>query len=275
MNGPFNAKLIESYDSVADSKELIDMTTWALYSVFKYYHAQQNITRDLVHSQGKNRSIFDNDSRSSQLSSEDDIDEKENKEKSKRIIDKLNLYLSDKQILPDSPRLSIGVTNKIKSLVIVLFRNNAFDIINQLDLPYYVSDYIDPALATIRDNREDVLDNWISYLMNSGNSILVDIVLLNEMKFWGNPKFTSNRLFNLYFNSKKNKIKDYEKTYDMFSHYRKEYMKLNGNVEIGKLCDIFDIGINEFDSARRRFIEEFETLIDDEGDEDLINEVIL
>jgi hypothetical protein len=183
MNTIFNTKLIKSYDSVAESEDLSELTSWALFSVFKYYHAQQNITRDLVLHQGKNRSILSNDNRNLLPPSEDSVNEKENKKRSKRITDKLNLYLSDKQELPDSPKLSIGITNKVKSLVIVLFRNNAFDIINQLDLPYYVSDYIDPVFATIRENREDVLDNWISYLMNSENEILVDTVLLNEMKF--------------------------------------------------------------------------------------------
>jgi hypothetical protein len=276
MDTIFDTKLIKSYDSIGEGKDLNELTTWALFSIFTYSHAQKNIARELTHRQGKNRSIFDDDTRGLMTTSDDDIDDEEMEEKTKKLVDRFNLYLSDKHELPKSPKLSTGIISKVKSLAIILFRGNAFDILDQLDFPDYVNEYISLAFSEIKENRDSILDDWINYLINSGNSALIDTVLLNENKFWGSYGARSGQLFDTYFKSRKSEIIDCDKVYDMFRYYRREFMRVEKNIEVNVLCDIFDIKEDAYSSASRKLIKELDTLDNNNVENhDLLKEILM
>jgi hypothetical protein len=192
-----------------------------------------------------------------------------------KFVEKLNLYLSDKHDLPKSEKACSGIINKIKAMVIILFKHKLHELLDQLNLPEYIEPYIGSAFNIIEDNQENTLNSWINYLNSSNNKFLVDIVILDEDNFWGNYGVDSNDIFNKHFGSVKDEINDYESVYEMFCYYRREYMRLAKNMEIQKLCDIFEINKNQYDKGRKNFIDEFSMLVNKEDEEiNLINKVV-
>jgi len=207
-----------------------------------------------------------------------DDDNDQEKQEIGNLVEKLNLYLSDKQTdnLPIPERFRNKVKNQVKVFVIHLFRNKQYELLDLLDLPSYIEPYIEPAFKLVENDleasKENIFKNWIDYLDKSGNNFLISTVTLSNENFWGSTKMDHASVFDKHFSVFEREINDQKNVYQVFSHLRRTYLNLYKKVQIQKLLQIFDISENEYDKAKQNFVHEFSQLLTTD-DPNLIEEI--
>jgi len=269
-NAIFSEQLVQSYNLVANQEELIELTTGLIYATNKYNFAK-DVARRLNHRQGRVRSSYSDDERRLMtfLQAEDEENEQEKMEK-ENLVEKLNIYLSDKQgkNLPELEKPRSKIISEVKAFAIHLFRNKQYELLDLLDLPSYLEPYIEPAYnlieGDIEESKEGVFNNWIDYLEKSGNGFLVSIVILNKENFWGSNRTDNGDVFEKHFGVFEREINDYKNVYKMFCHYRRDYINLHKRVEIQRLLQVFDITVDAYDKGKQNFIHEFSKLLTDD-----------
>lgn len=270
----FSEKLELSYELVKNNEELADIMTGYLYTVHEFSYAQIESNK-VNNRQGKNRRTYTGDIRGlAAYMVEDDVDYIVDKQLDDLLINSLNVYLSDKHSLPESDRMASGVMNRVKAMIIMLFGTGQYDVIPRLNLPKYVKPYVKLAFEKIDENKEDALDDWIDYLETSGNEKLAEVVRSKGIEFWGSDTVNAQDIFSRNFQSYLKQIKDYDKTYQMYLHYRGQHMKMTRRVTMNKLYETFDMTEAQFDRGKRNFISELPHIFNENESSNLILKLI-
>ena len=178
----FSEKLVKSYNMVAGNSEILELMTGLLYSVHEFSYAQLK-ANERSHRQAKERASYDDDDR--QLMTFVNEDEDDDIIIKDKLIEQLNIYLSDKHELPKSKQLRTGVINRVKALLIMMIKSKAHNYFDQLNLPEYAKIYTEDIFDIIKKTQATILDHWIEYLTDSNNEFLIEITISKGDGFWG------------------------------------------------------------------------------------------
>lgn len=257
----FSEQLINSYNKVrGKSTETVDIMTGLLCSTNNFRYAQIRAIA-INHLQGRNRRPYINDKdQPMPLFRSEDNDEKS----TEKWIRNLNVYLADKHNLRGV--IHKEIIDQVKSMVVILLQCRLFEVIENLNLPDYIKPHIDTALNNIIKEQKRVLEDWISYLKDSGNGFLVDVVEKRRDNFWKNSKGSPLRIFSGYFRAYKDKINNWDELYRMFLFYRNEYNNLTNNMKLENIFNLFNISRIDYGKAKATFIKDFIPIIKSNGE---------
>lgn len=273
LNSQLAQRLINTYQLINKDAQVEDNLVTVLCSVHYYGHAQK--TAAIINDkQGRNRFVYDSDkAKLMEYSVDDDVDIYVDNQLNRLLISTLNYYLSDKQELPPQKTKAESISNKIKALFIMMMSVNQYGLIPELNVPPYATGWIEDAMEYLAEQSEDILNEWILYLENSGNSHLIDIVTAAGDRFWGLESKGINTYMK-YFQKHLKDIVDPEETYEKYKYFRMKQSRVSRNITVKSLCPFFDTNEDKYNTARRNIYNEFATKYSEDANSQLIFKLI-
>lgn len=260
-------RLVEIYSQI-DQSEDIAYKTAAFMTVSNYYSYALRLSNEVNGRQGRNRLTVDySTAKLMQYSLDTDVNMILDKQLTELLVSILNAYLSDKQDLPgNKPRVSTGILNRVKSLMIMLVSTNQYGIIPMLNIPPYMLKQVGNLFDNIQQIKEDVLDSWITYLSDNNNQKMAERVRSVGNEFWGSEGIKANVIYDRYFGDMEAEINNPIETYKVYLKFRAEYRKSTKNILPSRVYDIFNITPDAYDKSRKNVYLEIQQLFPDEND---------
>lgn len=251
-------RLLSIYDAISPGGDDAENLT-VLLSYKNTWGYANRLANVVNHRQGKERSVYDSNKRELINSSyEEHVDISMDKKLDDLFVNVLNEYLSPLAIVPQGVNKSKKVINTCGACLIMLFKNNQLGIIPRLKLPDYAIPWIEKTFELIRSVQDDVMDEWIEYLIESNNEFLID-----KMREIGNDFFIQTAsdaicTYSKYLKGYTDKINDPDKTYEKFLELKAEFNKVTGTINQNKLYEIYGMTEDSFKNRRISIIEEFQ-----------------
>lgn len=262
---------MEIYDSIGSVEE-VERRLAIFLTTSNAFGYSLKVANEINDRQGRNRLTLDYSStRLMAYSLESDIDEIIDRRLSGLMQDILNTYLSDKQVLPSKPRAQAAMISRVKALFIMLITTNQYGIIPKLNVPQYILPTVYSFFERIREIKDEVIDSWINYLMESGNDLMAERVKSLGNEFWGSEGSKANVIYNRHFHDLESEIKDPIGTYNAYLKYRSEYIKSTKNLIPTTVYNLFDISVGSYNRARQNVYDELSELY---PEEEVINRLI-
>lgn len=272
---PIN-KLYEIYNQIADTDDIAQKTA-ALLTTTNYYSHAIKISNILNGRQGKNRvTVTGSTSQLMAYSLETDLDEITDKHLTELLVSIIDTYLADKQELPSNERLAAGILSRVKALIIMLITTNNFSIIHMIKIPLYVLKMTTNIFDQIREIEQSILDDFVKYLIDSGNAEMAEIVVREGKSFWGTEGIKADVLYDRYFGELANqgKIKNPTETYQKYLQFRAEYRKSTKSILPSRMYDIFQITQDAYSRARQNVYYELNQLFPEDKNIEVIKRLL-
>jgi hypothetical protein len=266
-------RLISTYQLINKNALVEDNLVTVLCSVHHYNYAQR-ISGVINDKQGRNRFVYDSDkAKLMEYSVDEDVDIYVDTQLNRMLVSALNYYLSDKQELPPNKTKANSVMNKVKALLMMIISTNQYGLLPELNIPPYAEKWVDSALDYLAEQSEDITNEWILYLEESGNSFLIDEVLAAGERFWGLDSKGINTYMK-YFQKYLKDIVNPEETYEKYKYFRMKQAKVSRNITIKSLCEFFETNEDKYNTARRNIFNEFAGKYSEDENSQLILKLI-
>lgn len=261
LRGEGNERLLETWDQLNVEGDIAVQTAILLSGVHYFGYALTESNR-VNGRQGKSRVTFTNEQRKlMEHALDENVDTFIDKKLNDLFFYIVSTYLIDKQTLPESkPKKALGIEGRVKSLMIMLFATNQYDIIPKLQVPYYVQPQVDKVFKKIYQEQDEVLDLWIQYLEQHESQELADHVRDLGDSFWGSEYMTSGAIWTTKFKGMIHLFKNLAETYDAYLKFRTSYIKVTRSIPRNELFGIFDLTDDKYDKFRKTVLNDFQQL---------------
>jgi hypothetical protein len=264
--GPFQSemanRILAAYAAIDSESEDIRNRLASLMSITNNYGYALTIANEVNSRQGKMRYVYSDDERTLMSHSyEPDVNPTIDSQLEELFIYMVDSYLAMHSDLSDSEEGSNTWkyhVNSVKTVLIMLFKNNQYGIIPKLHVPDWAQQWVVNAIEAINDKQEEVYFEWITYLSESGNEELVDTVKSVGIDFFKVSKAINT--FYKYFKDKIANIKNYDEVYAKFLELRDEYIKASTNITQKSLYPIFETTDDTFNKRKKTVINEFQQM---------------
>lgn len=273
LNSQLAQRLISTYQLINKNAPVEDNLVTVLCS-FNSYNYAQRIAGVVNDKQGRNRLTYDSDKANlMKYAIDEDVDIYTDTQLNRLLVSTINYYLSDKQELPPQKSRSESIMNKVKALLMMIISTNQYGLLPEIDVPPYAAKWVEGSLDYIAEQSEDIMNEWILYLEESGNSHLIDIVESAGERFWGLDSKGINTYMK-YFQKHLKDIKNPEETYEKYKYFRMKQSKISRNITIKSLCEFFETNEDKYNTARKNIFNEFSTLFSEDENSQLILKLI-
>lgn len=274
FNLPIPKKLLALWVQLRNEEDQAGRLALLLSSVHSYGHAC-NLSNAVNDRQGKSRFVYYGESRTlSEYSLEEGVDEYVNKHLEELFINTLNTYLEDKQTLPDGVKKSIGVLNRVKTLLIRLFTTGQYGILIELNIPDYIKSQVDLVFSSLEDTLDDITMDFTEYLRDTDNNWMADRVDNLGVSFWGDVEDKTTNNFTKYFGRDIQNINNYDEVYKRYVTFHGLFLKVTRTITAESLFEIFDITSSSYTKTLIILVNEFQLMFDADTNLQLIQKFI-
>lgn len=271
-------RLFDIYNQINRSKDpgemlAVIMTTTEMFS---YGLLQANTVNDR---QGKNRYTVTHGTYQINNNSLDlDVNEYVQKRFTNTITIVLNSWLQDKQELPSNkPKLAAGMESKVKSLYLMLFFTNNYEIIENLTTPPYIKKVLKTAFKTMHELAIDAFDRFMDQLEELGEYGLIESLSSVGDQIWGTPATKSVAAFRYYVMSHFTTLINHDneaKIYEIYLAERAQWKKSGKAGNVGELYDIFKMTKDQYSTGKRTLYNELTNLMNGEDQVMVLNSLL-
>lgn len=268
-------RLLEVYDQIAGTDDMAYKLA-AFMTITHYYSYSLRIANQINSRQGKNRAVISGSTgKLMAYSLNSDIDEVSESALIDLYVDIINTYLVDKMTLPDNkPKVKAVKLSRAKAIFMMLITTGQYDIVYRVTIPTYLLKIISRAFDNIRSLGDDVINSWLEYLEQSGNTEMIDITKAAGSNFWGSEGIKANEIYERYYGSIEDKIKNPIETYQVYLQFRADYRKVTKRVLPSRLYDIFDMTPDAYNRARRNVYRELTAMYPQDENISIIKKLI-
>lgn len=229
--------------------------------------------------QGKNRYTVTHGTYQTNNNSLDlDVNEYVQKRFTDTITTVLNSWLQDKQELPtNKPKLANGILSKVKSLYLMLFFTNNYDIIETLTTPPYLRKTIKKVFNTIHELGVDAFDRFMTKLEDLGEYGLIESLSSVGDQIWGTPQTKSIAAFRYYVMNHFTTLINHDNESVIYEYYlaeRAQWKKSGKAGNVSELYDMFELSRDQYNSGKRSLYNELTELMSGENQVMILNSLL-
>lgn len=141
----------------------------------------------------------------------------------------------------------------VKVVLIMLYSNGMKLLVKKLIIPEYAKEWIDKVEDAMEDGKEAAFNDFVNYLVETGNDEAAEAVVDASSDFFSETKAATT--FSKYF--KNIELKDAESVYEKFLECSERFAKWNGNITQKSIYGFFDITDDAYTKRKNKVIKEF------------------